>query len=244
MASAVPFDWRAADRRLYLAAAIIFPLIIIIGFGRTYYFKQFTGTPALPTTLVHIHGLLMSAWVGLFITQVFLIRTKRAKVHMKLGLLGIALAVLILIVGFFTAAHAAKFGSPSAPPDIPSQAFFVVPFVDLLFFAAFFGLAIYYRKQLANHKRLMLLTAINFLPPAIARVPLPALQAFGPLFFFGVPIVIMIAVIAYDTWQTGKLNRFLLFGSIALALSYPLRLMLSGTDAWMGFATWVTSWAA
>lgn len=244
MASAAPFDWRAADRRLYLVAAILFPLIILVGFGRTYYFSQFTGAPALPTTLVHIHGLIMSAWVILFITQVFLIRTKRAKVHMKLGMLGIVLAALILVVGFFTAAHAAKFGSLAAPPDIPPLAFFVVPFFDLVLFAAFFGAAIYYRKRLADHKRLMLLTAINFLPPALARVPLPAVQSLGPLFFFGIPVALMIGFVAYDTRQTGKLNRAFLIGSIVLAASYPLRLMLSGTDAWMSFASWVTGWAA
>lgn len=244
MASAVPFDWRAADRRLFLAAAILFPLIIVAGFGRTYYFSQFTGAPALPTTLVHVHGLIMSAWVILFITQVFLIRTRRAKVHMKLGMLSIALAALILVVGFFTAAHAAKFGSLAPPPDIPPLAFFVVPFFDLVFFAAFFGAAIYYRKQLANHKRLMLLTAINFLPPAFGRIPIPALQSLGPLFFFVVPVVLMIGLIAYDTRQTGKLNRAFLYGSIILAVSYPLRMMLAGTDLWMGFAAWVTSWAA
>jgi hypothetical protein len=159
-------------------------------------------------------------------------------------LLGIALAALILVVGFFTAAHAAKFGSLAAPPDIPPLAFFVVPFFDLVLFAAFFGAAIYYRKHPADHKRLMLLTAINFLPPALGRLPLTGVQSLGPLFFLGVPVALMIGLIAIDTWQTGKLNRVFLIGSIVLAASYPLRLMLSGTDLWMSFVSWVTGWAA
>lgn len=244
MAVNKPFDWRQADRRLYLAAAILFPLIVLAGFGRTYYLKIFTGTPALPSILVHLHGLIMTVWIIFFIAQVWLIRTKKPKVHMNLGLFGIALAILIMVIGFFTGAGAAKHGSAASPPNIPPLAFFIVPFSDLVLFAAFFGAAIYYRKVPANHKRLMLLTVINFLPPAIARIPVPALTAFGPLFFFGVPTLIALGLVIYDTIQNKKLNRVFLIGSLILIASYPLRIMLSGTDAWMSFAAWVTSWAA
>ncbi len=244
MANVQPFDWRSSDRRLYLAAAIVFPLIVIIGFGRTYYFKMLTGSPAVPSTLVHLHGIVMSAWVAFFIVQVLLIRTKRAKVHMSLGMLGVALAMVLVVVGFFTGAAAAKNGSASAPPDIPPLAFLIVPFTDIVLFAAFFGAAIYYRKNLANHKRLMLLTAINFLPPALARIPLDFVPKLGPLFFFGVPTLLFIGLLIYDTRRNGKLNKVFLIGGLVLIASYPLRIVISGTGAWMSFATWVTTWAA
>ena len=86
MAMNEPFDWRRSDRRLFLAIAILFPLIVFLGFGPTYYFKPFTGSPPLSSTLVHIHGLAMTAWVLFFIVQVWLIRSKRARLHMKLGM--------------------------------------------------------------------------------------------------------------------------------------------------------------
>lgn len=238
------FDWRAADRRLYLAVAIIFTLAVFIGFGPTYYFKPVIGGRAVPSTLVHCHGLIMSAWVIFFVSQVMLIRTKNAKTHMKLGMIGIALAILIVVVGFFTGAGAAKNGSASAPPDIPPLAFFVVPFFDLIIFVGLFAAAIYYRTRPAHHKRLMLLTALNFLPPAIARIQIPQLQALGPLYFFGVPSVLAIGLIAYDTWRNKKVNYPFVIGSLILIASYPLRLVISGTDAWINFATWVTTWAA
>ena len=90
----------------------------------------------------------------------------------------------------------------------------------------------------------MLLTVLNFLPPAVARIPVAELQALGPLFFFGLPAVLAIGLIIYDTWRNRKLNFVFLVGSIILIASYPLRLMLAGTDAWITFATWLTSWAA
>ena len=239
-----PFDWRRSDRRLFLAAAILFPIIVLIGFGPTYYLRFAFNSPPIPSMLVHLHGILMTAWVAFFIAQVLLIRTKRQKVHMNLGILGVALAILIIVVGFFTAATAAKFGAASAPPDIPPLAFLIVPMVDLVMFAGLFGAAIYYRTRPATHKRLMLLTAINFLPPAVARIPVEAFQSFGPLFFFGVPTVLAIGLLIYDTWRNRKLNKPFLVGAVALIASYPLRIMISTTGAWISFAAWVTSWAA
>ena len=244
MAINEPFDWRRSDRRLFAAVALLFPIIVVIGFARTYYLKFAFDAPPLPSLLVHLHGLVMTLWVGFFIAQVWLIRSKRARVHMNLGLLGIALAILVLIIGFFTAAASAKYGSPSTPPGFPPLAFFAVPFFDLVVFVVLFGAAVYYRKRPANHKRLMLLTVLNFLPPAVARIPVAELQALGPLFFFGLPAVLAIGLIIYDTWRNRKLNFVFLVGSIILIASYPLRLMLAGTDAWITFATWLTSWAA
>ena len=243
MATNETFDWRQSDRRLFAAVALLFPIIILIGFARTYYLKAVFGTPAVPSMLVHVHGLVMTAWVFYFIAQVWLIRSKRARVHMRAGTLGIALAIVVLVVGFFTAAGAA-FGSASAPPDIPPLSFMIVPMTDLLMFALLFGGAIYYRKRPAHHKRLMLLTVINFLPPAIARIPIESLQSFGPLFFFGVPTVMVIGLLVYDTWRNRKLDRVFLIGSIILIASYPLRLMMMTTNAWMSFAAWITTWAA
>ncbi|MEO7658569.1 MAG: hypothetical protein ABIV48_03050 [Pyrinomonadaceae bacterium] len=238
------FDWRRSDRKLFLAVAIAFPIITLIGFGRTYYFKMFADTPPLSSLLVHVHGLVMSAWVAFFIVQVWLIRNRNVKVHMRLGMAGISLATLLVIVGFFTAAASAKFGSPSTPPGFPPLAFFAVPLFDLVMFVILFGGAIYYRLNAANHKRLMLLTVLNFLPPALARIPLQTLQSLGPLIFFGVPALLTIGLVAWDTRRNRKLNLTFLAGSIALILSYPLRMILSGTDTWMGFAVWITSWAA
>ena len=244
MAANEQFDWRQSDRRVYAVAAVLFTVIIFVGFARTYYLRFAFDAPAVPGLLVHVHGLLMTLWVGYFVSQVYLIRSKNARIHMKAGVIGVVLAVAILIVGFFTAVASGKFGSASAPPGIPRLSFMIVPMFDLLLFAVFFGGAIYYRKRPANHKRLMLLTVLNFLPPALARIPLAAIQASGPVFFFGFPTLLAIGFVTYDTWRNRKLNKLFLAGAILLIISYPLRLILSSTDAWMGFAAWLTTWAA
>ena len=119
--------------------------------------------------LVHVHGVLMTAWVVLFVTQVWLVSSKRIRLHQRLGYAGIGLGSLIVVVGFVTALRAARYGAASTPSEVSPLAFLAVPLFDLVMFVALFGAAIYYRRRPAEHKRLMLLTAVNFLPPAIAR---------------------------------------------------------------------------
>lgn len=232
---------RMRERRIYLIAATLFPLIVLIGFARTYYLRGLFSAPPLASLLVHLHGGIMTAWIVLFVGQVFLIRTKNIKVHQSLGFAGIALAVLILISGFLTAIAAGKNGAASFPPDIPRLSFLIVPVFDLLVFAVLFAAAVYYRKRAANHKRLMLLTALNFLPPALARFPITGIQSLGPLFFFGIPTVLTIIALVYDTWRNHKLNKVFLAGAIFLIASYPLRIVIAGTEPWLALAAWLTA---
>ena len=231
-------DRRIFERRFFLVAAIAFAAITFIGFARTYYLVPVIGGAPL-RWVAHAHGILMTLWVLLFGAQVFLIRTKKVQTHMRMGWAAVALAVLILPVGFLTAVYAAKFGTPAAPPDIPPLSFMIVPLADLLMFVVFFSAAIYYRKRPAEHKRLMLLTALNFLPPAVARIPIPELQALGPLWFFGFPALLFIAAIIIDTKRTGRLNRVFLIGGILWIVAMFGRLPLSESSAWLGVAEWL-----
>ncbi len=233
-------DRRLFDRRMFLAAAILFPLLVVAGFARTYYLRGLFDVPPLPSLIVHLHGLVMTAWVALFVTQVWLISSKRVRVHQRLGYTGIWLAGLILPVGFLAAVRAAKYGSPSTPPGVSQLGFMIVPLVDLVMFTIFFGAAIYYRKRPAEHKKLMLLTAINFIPPAIARIPIASLQAAGPLWFFGFPTALGLICLGLDTWRYGKVNKVFLVGIALLVGSYVGRLALMPHPAWLATARWLT----
>jgi hypothetical protein len=187
----------------------------------------------------------MTAWVLLFITQVYLVRSKNIRIHQNLGFAGVGLGVLILVVGFFTAIAAAKNGpgSTPSPAGISRMSFMAIPMFDLVMFVVLFGAAIYYRKKAANHKRLMLLTAINFSAAAIARFPIPGWMDLGPVVFFGIPTLLMIFAVIYDRVQNGKFNHVFVYGCILLFISFPLRLAISGTDSWMAFANWITTFS-
>lgn len=231
---------RAFERTFFLWIAILFPLVVLIGFAPTYYLKPLFTSPPIPRLIIHVHGFVMALWVALFIAQVYLIRTTRIKVHQRLGLLSIVLAVAIFVTGLVTAVAAAKYGSPSMPAGVKPLEFLIVPFFDVIAFAVLFAAAVYYRRNAANHKRLMLLTVLNFLPPAIARFPGGLTDTFGPLWFFGVPTVLALVCVTVDTWRNKKLNTVFLAGAVFMIAMQWLRLPLSATPAWLNFASWVT----
>ena len=223
------------DRRMYIWFAVFMPIIVLAGFARSYYLKGFFGFPALPSVLVQLHGIVMTSWVVLFVTQVTLVATGRTRTHQRLGVSGAVLAILIVIVGVLTGIAGAARGSTPGPPALQ---FLAVPVFDMLVFAILVGTALYVRRRrLDIHKRLMLLAAVNLLTPAIARIPLHFIQTGGPLVFFGLTDLCLLACVAYDSVKNRRLHPAFLWGTLLIIVSQPLRLMLSGTDAWMRFAT-------
>jgi hypothetical protein len=233
MATTPNFHRRISDRPLYLLAAVLIPLIVLAGFGRTYYLKGFFNTPALPSFIVHLHGIIMTAWVMLFIVQVTLVARRQTKIHQRLGILGAGLAALVFIVGVLTALYAAVRGASPGPPAL---SFLIIPLGDMVIFAILIGAALYYRKRLDIHKRLMLLAAVNLLAPAIARIPLSFITNGGPLAFFGLTDLCLLVFVAFDTIRHRRLHPAFLWGSLLIIVFQPLRIILAGTTAWTSFA--------
>jgi len=233
MAATPRMPGRVNDRRLYILAAIFVPLIVLAGFARTYYLKPFFATPDIPGRIVHLHGIVMTSWVILFIVQVALVETRRTRVHRRLGVFGGVLAALVVIVGILTALLAAARGHSPGPPAL---AFLIIPIGDMVAFSVMVGLALYFRRKLDVHKRLMLLAAVNVLTPAIARIPLDVITNNGPLAFFGLTDLCLLACIAFDTIKHRRLHPAFLWGGLFLIALQPLRLLFAGTNAWMNVA--------
>lgn len=229
----------ARDRSLSIAAAVLLPAIVLAGFARTYYLKGLFHTAPLHSTLVHLHGVLMTAWVALFITQIWLISARRVRTHQQLGVLGATLAAAVVAVGLCTAVAGAAHGR--APKGVPPLVFLVVPTIDMVVFMILVSVALYYRRRPEIHKRLMVLTAFNFLPPAVARIPLAFIQAAGLPAIFGIADGLLLLAVAYDTWRHRRLHPAMALGALLIILSLPLRIALGGTAWWLRLATWATS---
>jgi len=226
------------EHRFFLTVAVLFPLITFIGFAPSYYLKTVFNSRPIPSTLVHVHGLVMSLWIILFSVQAYLISSKRIKLHMTLGMSSIVLAAVMIVTGMMTAVAAGARGGGF--PGYPPLVFMNVPLVGVFVFAVLFGAALYYRKNAANHKRLMLVTVLVFLSPSISRLPLPFIPVLGSIWFFGVPALLGFALLIGDTYRTGKLNKAFLHGVLFGTITGPLGLLFARTDAWMQFATWIT----
>ena len=229
---------RLVDRKLFIATAIGFPLVVLAGYFKSYYFSAFfADARPIANALVHAHGLVMSAWVLYFVAQVALIRTKNVKLHMTMGLAGIALAAIVIIVGMATA-YDAQLVRGAAPPGVNPHSFFIFPASDMTLFVVFFAAAIYYRKRAVEHKSLMLLTAINFLPAALFRIPVVSPEN-TVWWAFGAPALLAIGILVWHTWKHGKLNKVFAAGVALLLVAVPLRPIIAETNAWLSFVAWL-----
>jgi len=226
----------APPHRLYTFGAWAVAAIVLLGFAKTYYLKVVFGTPTL-SPMLHLHGLVMTLWFGLFVVQTRLVAARRLDLHRQLGLLGAFLAAAVLVVGTVTAIAAARAGrSPGPPPLI----FLVVPLGDMVVFGSLVGAGLWLRSKGDFHKRLMLLSCVGILAAAIARIPLDAIAKAGPLAYFGLTDLAVIGCAVYDRLRTGRFHPAFLWGGLFVILSHWLRLALAGTGLWMTFATWVT----
>ena len=112
-------------------------LTVFTGFAPSYYLGAFFEARPL-STLVHLHGILFTSWILLFLTQTSLIAARRTDLHRRLGVAGGVLAVLMLVVGYLTAVEAARRGvtPPGGPPPL---VFLSVPLGTLVVFAILVG---------------------------------------------------------------------------------------------------------
>ena len=63
-------SWRR-DRAFYGAMSLAIVAAVFAGFARTYYVRAHFQTGRLPLYL-HLHGLVFTAWIGLFAVQIAL----------------------------------------------------------------------------------------------------------------------------------------------------------------------------
>jgi hypothetical protein len=240
---------RDSTRWFYVWMAGACALIAFGGFAPTYWLQLAAGT-FVGSPLLHLHGLLFSAWTLLFLAQTTFVAMGRLDRHRTWGLAGISLATAMVLVGFAAADEvltrrlAAGFGDRA-------RAFHIVSTSMAALFGGLLVAAIGYVRRPEIHKRLMLLATISVLPPAIARVFYainvgvgeglrPGLA--GPrtvesvLMSALVADLLIVAAMTYD-WRTrGRVHPAYLIGGGIIVAVQLLRAPLSTTSWWYAVA--------
>ena len=234
---------RRRDRLFYGAVAVALALTVVAGFGPTYYFRMVGGSPLRTlsggpvTLLVHTHAVLFTAWVLLFVAQTVLIAQHKVAMHRYLGAVGAGLACLMVVTGASVAIHQAARGV--APAGFDPYEFLMIPLSDVLLFGGFVAAALRLRANREAHKRLMLLAYVSIVTAAIGR--LPGVLPLGPPVFFGLSLLFILAGVIYDKTSRGRVHPAYVWGGTILAISVPMRLLISGTTTWTRFAHWVAN---
>lgn len=223
---------------LYIALSGLMALTAAVGFWPTYYGPLVGLTLAQPP-LIHVHAMVFTGWLALFSTQVVLAATGRIRWHLRLGRVGMAYGVVLVIVGLTTAVWRAA----ALPRGGQAEGLLYVTVVDMLMFASFFGAAIWFRRRPDVHKRLMTIAATTLLVAAVGRMsflPAPPLGLAVIFLVWSSPVWL---AAAYD-WRHGLgIHSVYPAGLVAFAFrvwSEPLAL----TSPWTAFATVVLRMAS
>jgi hypothetical protein len=227
---------RRRKRTFYLAMSFAILITVFAGFAPTYYLRPFY-TPSSLMPLLHLHGLVFTSWLVLFMVQTTLVAAHRIDIHRRLGIAGGVIAALMVVVGVVTALIRANQGATPIP-DVAPLSFLVIPLGDMFVFAILITAGFYFRRRSDVHKRLMMLATISILGAVIARLPFAIMQA-GPPGFFGFTDLFVLACLVYDLVTLRRVHRATVLAAFLIIGSQPLRLAIASTSAWLSFAGWL-----
>ena len=169
---------RDTARGFYVWMATASVLIAFVGFAPTYWLQLAPGT-FIGSPLLHLHGLLFSAWPLYLLLQTALVAQGRVGRHRTWGLLGVSLATAMVLVGFAVANDVLAARLAAGYGDA-ARAFHIASTSMITLFGVFVCAALVYVSRPEVHKRLMLLATVSMLPPAIARLFFAATVGIGP----------------------------------------------------------------
>jgi hypothetical protein len=227
---------RLRDNRFYLAMSIACAAAVFIGFSRTYYLKEYFGTPALPV-LFHVHGAVMTCWMLFFVLQTALIANGRVAVHRTLGYLGAALVVVMVPLDTAAAFAAARLGRIGFPFAVDPEASCLFALEDLAMFGAFVWAGFHFRRQRETHQRLMLLAVTcALLPPGLGRW----LSRVNPLLVLPAILAFILAGPIYDLITRRRIHTAYRWGLLAFFFTLPpFRILLAKIRPLHDFIGWV-----
>lgn len=223
------------DNLFFPGMAVLILATVFLGFTRTYFLAGVFRAP-LPNLIVHVHGAVFSSWIILLIAQTSLVAAGRTDIHRRLGLLGFALACLMVIFGLWAATDSLARHFAPGEAGVRVKAFYAVPIADMLVFSTLIYFAFRQRFNPTAHKRLILVATITILDAAFVRWPIPAawwnLHAAELCCY-----ALLLLLVAYDLWSRGSVYRATLWAGLFLIVMQQVRTPVGRTAAWQSFAT-------
>lgn len=214
---------------------------IFVGFSKTFIVPVSSNSFKAPPS-IYIHAFFSFAWVVLFTLQAFFIQTNRHKLHIRLGVLGIIIAlgtsITLIPVAKFIIERDLKLGlGDTAFSNSVGLLTTGIIFLTLVSFG------LYYRKKVQTHKRLLLLATIVLLWPAWFRFRhfFPSIPR--PDIWFGLVLADSLLVISWiwDKTQNKRIHPVLLYAGIAIILEQAMEVFLFDSVLWRQIGKWLAN---
>lgn len=224
---------KRVDHFFFSGMALLCLAVIVLGFGRSYFFSGMVAAPLSGGALVHIHAGVMTAWAALQVIQPGLIAARRVRWHRQLGNTGKALAVAVPVVGALVAigeVRRHKWSVDVLAGDFTGAIVATVDFAVL----AYLGLR-QRATDLSAHKRLMLLATIAILGPAIGRLAWVKSDTVYLLVF----AFVVALPIAFDGLSLRRIHRATMLGAAIIAVSQVFSVVFSYTEPAQQIVLWL-----
>jgi len=236
----------SGSRWFYSAASLGLLALMFIGFQLFYLQgKSFPGRPITPPiwTLIVVHGCLMTAWMLLAVVQPLLVGVRYKRLHMKLGVLGVGLAIGMLIAGVWVGIEAARVAPPGLRVfGLDSKQFMAVPVLSILLFGVFVAIGVANRRRPKVHRPMMLMASL--IGAALGRMmPLNDVYA-GTVWevvftAFFMQVLLAAGLVAAKCVVFRSFDRWLVGGFVALAVACVAISLGAKTQAWDQLATFL-----
>lgn len=233
------------DRSLHRNA--VFGFVAFFAFALwAFWPSYFSHVTDQPEVRFHTHGIAMTLWCVMLITEAYLIRTNQRALHRQIGKASYAL-VPLLVAATINLIHFRMKGGGTLPAIGLFQLALMVN--AAVAFLVIYALAMYHRHEPLLHARYMVCTvfplftpvtdrliygnwpSLATLVPTLDRVPL--VQILG----FAVADVILVALVVWDWRGKRRINAFAI--ALAIVATYQASVLtLYRFDFWRTFGDW------
>jgi hypothetical protein len=225
------------EHRYYVIAAIGIIVVVLAGFSID---VPLLSHPSSVSVLVRIHGLIMLAWIGLFLIQTLLVARQRVDLHKRLGIFGAVLALVVVVADTATLITACRLGGKHLPPGASAPLFLAFGLFNLSTFTVLVGGALLLRERRSDwHKRLMLLAAILLLDAALSRFI--GVYTSWTVDSSTVRNLIVLACVVVDAVRNRRLHPAFAVGGFVVFANDYVAIWAAGKPGWLHFASWLTS---
>jgi hypothetical protein len=234
-AASMTAERQSAERKFYSRMAVFLIALVFLGFAPSFYLRDVVPAyprpnPTLPLSVL-LHGGLFTLWMLVLVTQTQLVAAGRRDVHMKLGVVGMLLAVAIVPMMYLVTVWQVE--RANQPPFTDPLTWTIIPLAVILPYAWMIWTGWTRRREAQWHKRAMLSAAILVvMGPAIGRLPIapPTLGGFTFVLLLG--MLLFVPLILWDRRSLGRVHPATWLGICmgAISVFVPLLIFWTGAD--------------
>jgi hypothetical protein len=221
------------DRNVYVVWMAIIWAAMLGGFGLD--FMRYMHETPPPPIILHIHAAVYVIWLILVSVQIFLVQTGDIRLHMRLGWATAIVSAAMVPLGLVAALvdQARQVGHPDYAPQ-----FLALEFEEMFAFSTFIIAGLLSRRNLAEHKRWMILSAVAISDAGFARIWLmginhtfPGMFGWWLQYFWGITLM-LIAMLAWDWFRHKRVMRSVVWAAALLWGGEVAATILNFSLAW------------